>query len=392
MSLTFTDVFWKNIAAKTRLVINQGGEGSSKTISIIQVLWFIAERNPGVMITCVSESMPHMKRGVLRDFRMIFEEAGLFDIKNFNQTDHIYKIGKSQIEFIAIDDYSKAKGPRRDYLYINEVNHIPFEIYGHLSRRTRIRTFVDFNPEGENFLHTEVMPGNKDLTFIHSTHLDNPYLPDGERQDIIDRAEKDPYFRQVYLLGEIGVLKGAIFTNWIQEPAPMNARLIGYGNDFGYVNDPTAVIKVSMLGNSIYLEEVIYERGLVNIPIKSFNGQQVANIHDRLLKAGVQLRHDLIVADSAEQKSISELYHMGWNIHAARKTSINAELDKMRRFKICIHPESVNLIKEFRNYKWEVDKNGISLNKPVDAFNHGIDAARYLINFYLSRSPGITIH
>ena len=386
-----TAIFEKNIAATKRIVVNEGGSGSSKTLSALQKEYCVALLNQGILTSVVSETMPHIKRGAERTFIDILERDNLYDPKMHNMTDHTFHIGKSKIEFFSADQHDKVVGPRRDRLFVNEANHIGWETFRHMLIRTNDQITLDYNPEGEFWVHNELMP-NMEHDFIHSTHLDNPYLAEAIRKEIVKMGETDPYFNQVYVKGLVGVLKGAIFTNWIQEQAPMNARLIGYGNDFGYVNDPTAVIKVSMLWNSIYLEEVIYERGLVNIPIKSFNGQQVANIHDRLLKAGVQLRHDLIVADSAEQKSISELYHMGWNIHAARKTSINAELDKMRRFKICIHPESVNLIKEFRNYKWEVDKNGISLNKPVDAFNHGIDAARYLINFYLSRSPGITIH
>lgn len=377
--MKFTDVFWKNIAAKSRLVVNQGGSGSSKTISILQVLWIIARQNQGVTISCVSESMPHIKRGIERGFRKILEDDGIFHPRDFNMTDHIYRVGTSIIEFFSADDYSKVKGPRRDYLYVNEVNHIPYETFSQLAIRTARRIYVDYNPEGEFFIHTEIMPHDPDHTFIHSTHLDNPYLPEPSRQEIIKRSERDPYFRLVYLMGEIGVLQGVIFTNWEVKPLPDHAKLIGHGLDFGYVNDPSALVEVWEFGRELWLNELLYETGLVNIPITDFNGRIPPNLHDKMVGLGVRIRSEEIIADSAEKKSIDELFAKGWNIHPAVKTSIKNEIDVMKRFKLNVTPTSLNMIKELRNYKWRVDKDGTALNEPVDAFNHLIDAARYRI-------------
>jgi phage terminase large subunit len=370
-----TDVFTKNIEAYKsgyRYVINQGGTSSSKTYSILQLLILLAMRKENILISVVSESLPHLKRGALRDFIKILEQDKIYNDDLHNRSTNSFKIGTSTIEFFSADESSKLRGARRDILFINECNNIDKRAFDELSVRTKQTTFLDFNPVSEFWVH-EMIETRQDVAFIKSTYKDNQYLDSNIVSEIESRRHTDPYWWQVFGKGEIGVLDGVVFNNWkVVETIPASAKKI-VGLDFGYTNDPTSIIEVSYSDGEIFLHEVAYQTQLTN--------QMIA----KLILNNEAIRTSIVVCDSAEPKSIDELRLAGVRSIPADKgaDSVRNGIDLMKQYKINISKSSVNVIKEFRNYRWKQDKDGKSLNVPIDIFNHSIDASRYAITHLL---------
>jgi phage terminase large subunit len=360
--LKTTKVFSKNIAAYNtgaKLIVNQGGTSSSKTFSTLQLLYLIAKYSKvRLVISVVSKSLPHLKGGAIRDFEniLIGEGIRIDDVKN--KTDIIYTIGECIIEFFGGDNVDKAHGPRRDILYLNECNHLSYDIYTQLRIRTKQVTFLDFNPTTEFWVHTEVIP-NELHTFIKSTYLDNSYLDESIIEQIESRKNNENWWR-VYGLGEVGRLEGAIFD---YEFGEFDTGLpFGYGLDFG-VKDPDALIKcaVDKKRKRIYWKEEIHQNGL--------NTDQLArSIFAR--KVG----HKLIIADSQSKRTILDLKGYGLNIRGVKKSPIVDDIKLIKGYDIIVDPESYNLSKELNNWLW-LDKKG---EVPMDAWNHGIDAGRYI--------------
>lgn len=335
--------------------------------------------NEKALVSVVSESLPHLKRGAIKDLKDILLDMGMYNEKMHNKTDQQFQIGSSVIEFFGADQPDKLRGAARDYLFINECNNVSKAAFDQLEPRTRKQIYLDYNPTSEFWVHTEVIPiGAK---YIHSTWRDNPFLEQSIINSIERRKETDSNWYKVYGLGEVGELEGRIYDFDIVLEVPQEAKHLGYGLDFGYTNDPTALIAGYEYNGELYLHEVIYEVALLNIPQPDREGNIPDNIHDRMEAAEVGKRDD-IIADSADPKSIQELYNKGWNVRGAQKgpDSIKHGIDAVKRYKINVTKESVNLIKEFRNYTWAKDKEGNTLNKPIDAFNHGLDSLRYLID------------
>lgn len=365
-SIEPTDVYFNNLEAYnagTRLIINQGGTASSKTYSILQLLITIALRsNTRLLISIVSETFPHLKRGAMRDFFNIIDPW--YDVSCHNKTDNIYKIGKCDVEFFAADDQSKLRGARRDILFVNEVNNITKPAFDQLEVRTRKTVFIDFNPVARFWAHEE--EGEEDVVFIRSTYLDNEFNDPQVIKSIESRRDKDPNWWRVYGLGEVGAIEGIIFSKWTQIDSFPEHIPYWCGLDYGYTNDPSALIKVGVYNDDLYADELFYQPGLKNPDIAKL-------ITDNVTK------HTEIFADSAEPKSRDEIYAYGINIHSVKKgaDSINNGIDIIHRYNLKVTQRSVNLIKELRNYTWLRDKEGQLLNKPRDLFNHGIDAMRY---------------
>lgn len=335
-------------------------------------MYLIAAKKQGVIISIVSETMPHLKKGAMRDFFGWLQSENLYDPKCHNKTDNIYTAGKSVIEFFSVDDLGKVHGPSRDYLYCNEIQNIKYETFFHLSSRTTTRVYSDYNPTSFFWADTEFIENpemQERVTVIRSTYKDNQYCPPEIIKDILARAAKDENYKRVYVDGLPGVAEGLVFDTFkVVNEIPQGARLIGYGLDFGFTNDPTALNAVYLNGGELYFDELIYEYGLTN-----------SDINKLAIAQGVNIRNETI-ADSAEPKSIEELYRMKWNIHAAIKgeDSIRNGIDILKRYSLNVTTRSTGLIKEFRNYKWAVDRDGKALNKPIDMFNHSIDSCRYV--------------
>lgn len=371
--MNVTQVYDWNIQAwhsGIRRIVNQGGTSSSKTFSILQLLLYIAAKKQGTSISVVSETLPHLKRGAIKDFESILRTEGLYNEKNINRTDHQYFFGESVIEFFSADTPGKVRGPRRNILYLNECNNIGYDKVSELELRTDGTIFYDFNPVQDFWITDRVlnMPEGE-FTLIKSNYLNNSSLPDSIRREIQLRAERDPNFKKIHIDVEFGVYEGIIFNNFNMVDSTAEAP-VSYGMDFGFSNDPTTLIDVRINDGQLWLDQVLYRTEMTNQDIIRF------------LKSENIGRKE-IVADSAEPKSIREIELAGFNIVPAVKgeDSIRTGIDLMKQYPINVTKRSVDLIKELRNYKWATDKNGNTLNKPVDMFNHCIDAARYNITF-----------
>jgi phage terminase large subunit len=295
---------------------------------------------------------------------------GLYDETAHNKTDNVYELNGSTFEFFSIDNAVKYRGSKRDILFINEANELIFEDIFQLQVRTTLQVFIDYNPsDNQSWIYDLIDNRGSEVDFIKSTYLDNTFL----EQSIIDEIEKlkftDPDYWRIYGLGERGTSKDVIFQYSEIDDIPVDsAKLIGVGLDFGYSQDPTAVIEVWKLDNNLYLNEMIYQKGMTN--------DEIAKM---LLEVGVTRYMD-IVADSAEPKSIEEIRRFGLKIHPAAKgkDSIQNGIDILKRHRLHVTKQSTNLITELQRYKWAKDTSGNFLNRPVDIWNHAIDAVRYV--------------
>lgn len=367
-----TTVFSKNLQAYVdgyRTIVNKGSTRSSKTWSVLQLLYIIAvkSKKPRI-ISVVSESFPHLRKGCIRDFENMLRKDNLWKDANWNATDKVYRVGDSAIEFFSADTPGKVHGPARDILYINECINIPYEIYRQLAVRTTETIFLDYNPAFEFWVDEKVLPDKEKAILIHSTYKDNEMLSPQQVREIEIQKDVDPDWFNVYGLGLTGKLTGTILTNWdivTDMPTIHKRRFIGI--DFGFTNDPTAIVDNMLAEGDVWIDEIAYDRGLTNPDIARI-------ILDRVGK-GVP-----IVADSAEPKSIAELKSFGLNVEGALKgpDSVSTGIQVMNRYKKHITQRSTNILDEYRRYRWAEDKNGNTLNVPIDKYNHSIDAQRYV--------------
>lgn len=378
MEPKLTNVFQRNTEAYNsgiKLIINSGGQGSSKTISILQLIYLIAKYKSSKRITVASYALPHLKQGAMMDFDRILESWRENPNELKNKTESIYYINKSTIEFFGIEgNIAKAHGPRRDILFINEANRkITYDVFDQLNTRTQECTFLDFNPDQEFWLHEKVIP-NFPHEFIQSNFTDNPYLPDNELQNILMKKDKPGFenWWKVYGLGELGKLEGAIFSNWKYGEFD-NSLPYAHGLDFGF-NDPDAMCRVAIdeKNKKIYINEEIYKSGNSSEQLRLL-------LNDRVIG------NELIVADCADARMISSLYHY-FNIRPVNKGkwTVSDALKQMQSYELIITNESHNLAKELNNYIWNDSKAGI----PIDDFHHLIDGVRYVWMEFTDRQRG----
>jgi len=380
-----TSVFLRNLNAYNsglRYIVNKGSTRSSKTYSILQLLWEVAESSPKpLVISVVSESMPHLKKGCIRDFRDILTSVGKWNEKNWNATDKIYKINGSMIEFFSADNPSKVHGPSRDVLYINECINVNYEIYRQLAIRTTKTIFLDCNPCFEFWLDEKVLVQTNESLLIHSTYKDNEYLTGAQIKEIESNRGDEDWWK-VYGEGLTGSHKGVVIRNWdIVPQMPETYKKRWLGIDFGFTNDPTAIVDIRLAGGELWIDELLYAKAYDNMMIAS-----------HLASLGIP-RDVLIIADSAEPKSIKEISTMGWKTESAEKgaDSINTGISVLNRYKKHITRNSENIINEYRNYRWKNDAFGNPTNTPVDRYNHSIDAQRYVcLNKLLEKNTGLS--
>jgi phage terminase large subunit len=367
---------------RKRVRIVQGGTSSSKTFSIIPLLIFYAVETPNSEISIVSESIPHLKRGAIKDFINIMLMTSNYRDANFNKSDLKYRFSNgSFIEFFSADQPDKLRGARRDVLFVNECNNIPFEAYNQLAIRTKKFIYLDYNPTSEFWVHTELLK-DKDSDFVILTYKDNEALDPAlvrEIEKAKEKAKTSAYWDnwwKVYGLGQVGSLDGVILQNWEQiDKVPTEAKLIGYGMDFGFTNDPTTLVGVYRYNDSLVVHEYLYQTGMLN-----------SDIIKKLNDFGIS-KTEKIYGDSAEPKSIEEIYRSGFNIKPVQKgtDSVKFGLQILQEYKLLVTKESTNLIKELRSYTWDKDKTGKQLNAPIDEHNHAIDALRYLAMMELKK-------
>lgn len=348
----------------------QGGTSAGKTYGIIPILVDMAAKRHQVDISIVAESIPHLKRGAMKDFKKIMTDTGRWNWDRWNATDFRYTFANgSTIEFFSADNNSKLRGARRDYLYINECNNVDFQSYNELASRTKSAVYLDWNPTNEFWFHQELQQ-DADVDFIIINYLDNEACPESARNFIEKAKQKSATsaywlnWWKVYGLGELGTLQGAIFENYkIIDTIPSTAMIECIGLDFGYTNDPTAAVAVYKHDGKFILNELIYAKGQMNKDISDV----------------LKNYRCLVVADSAEPKSIDEIRLHGINIKAAEKgkDSINFGIQLIQGVELLITAQSTNLIKEIRGYMWEKDRAGKELDLPIGVNNHAMDAMRY---------------
>jgi len=357
-----------------KILVEQGGTRSGKTYNIL--LWIIfnyCNANTGKTVTICRKTFPAVRGTVMRDFFEILKEYDLYFEELHSKSTNEYFINGNRIEFISLDQPQKIRGRKRDLLFINECNELNYEDFQQLIFRTQDNIILDFNPSEEfHWIYDKVLT-REDVEFYQTSYKDNPFLP----QTLVDEIERlrdtDENYWRVYGLGERGQSRSLVYNFKTTKDIPATAKLLGRGLDFGFSNDSTAVVETYVEGNNMYVRELLYRTGMTN--------QDIARELERI---GLD-RRDEIWADSAEPKSIEEIYRMGWNIKKTFKGAINIGIDMVRRHNLYVTEDSVNTIKELRNYKYVEDKNGNLTNKPIDLFNHSLDALRYSIVNKLSR-------
>lgn len=356
-----------------------GGTSASKTISILVWLIDYAQSNQNKVVTVVGESVPHLNLGAKRDFRNIMVANGYWVDANWSESGvYTFETG-TIIEFISFDKFGKAHGPRRDVLFLNEANYLPYNIVDQLITRTRKVVWMDWNPSGEFYFYTEMLNKRDDIDFMGDggnfpplTYKDNEALDQDSIREI-EAHRNNPSWWKVYGEGRMGEIEGRIYTGWqIVDSVPPEARLERYGLDFGWNPDPAALVAVYYYNGGYIVDEVAYRLEMSN--------REIADTIKNLPKA-------LTVADSAEPKSIAEIRLFGINITPTLKgaDSVRHGIKAVQDQKISVTKNSVNLLKEYRNYLWDTDREGkIIAGQPAEGGDHALDALRYAINSLIS--------
>lgn len=382
--MVLTGVARKTIAAwkrHLRYISSCGGTRSGKTYSILQtfILALIEEVNlqkAASVNSVVSESMPHLQRGAIRDFKAIMEKEGLWEEARWNETQHTYTWGNgSVLEFFSVDNAGKVHGSARDRLFINEAQNIPYEIARQLFVRTRGQIVCDYNPT-HSFWLNEVVEARQNCITIRSTYRDNEFLTP-EQVAEIESNRNDRNWWKVYGEGQIGTLDGLIYEFELCDSLPqvteMDHLVEIQGMDFGFTNDPTARVQVvaDPRKKIAWVRQRCYRTHMLN-----------KHIIEDLQADGVNRRTE-IYADCAEPKSIAEIREAGYNVIPCDKDApvksdkLKYQLLWMQGWHLNVTKDSIDLINELRNYTWEKDRDGNPLNQPIDKFNHLLDAMRY---------------
>lgn len=366
------------------ILIHRGGTRSGKTYNILVLLASVLAQGKKQTVSVVRKTLPSLRATAYRDFIEILENTEHEGVAFYSQVDHnkselSFRFGDCLVEFFSIDNEQKVRSRKRDVLFICEANEITYREFQQLQFRTSNKTILDFNPDDPNiWIKTELEDKRaiieSDVEVIVSTYKDNTYLPKKLIKEIEYLEKTDPEFFKVFGLGQYGNISGRIF-NW--EVGKFEGQTLGYGLDFGFSIDPTALVEVAKKDGKVYIRELIYETGLTN-----------KDIAKRIKDFGATN----IIADSAEPKSIEEIKREGIRIIGAKKgpDSIRASIDILQGHELVVDPGSVNLLKELRSYKWLTDRNGDYIQKPVDRMNHAIDALRYFALAHLTnRKKGV---
>ena len=364
-------LFNANLNAEERTVVNQGGTSSGKTYSIMQVLFFLSMQEGGLVTTVVGQDVPNLKKGAYRDAKRILEASPVLQgwFPYINEGERVIRcVNGSIVEFSSFKDAQDAKSGKRDYLFINEANGIPYEVYWQLAIRTRRRVFIDYNPTARFWCHDEVI-GRDGVKLIVSDHRKNYMLTEEEHRRI--EGIEDPELWKVYARGLTGKIEGLVLTNWdICDTLPPREewKMSCRGLDFGFSNDPSALEHVVQAHGDLYIDEEIYSTGLTNPEIA------------RLAQGEGVTKEMQIIADCAEPKSIAELRSHGLWVTPSPKgnDSIVYGLDILKRYRIHVTRRSIGILANLRSYKWDKDRDGNMISKPEDKNNHGIDAIRYV--------------
>lgn len=355
-----------------RIKVIQGSSSAGKTIAILAILIDKALKNENLSISVVSETMPHLKRGCIRDFINILKATNRFSSTQWNISNSTYRFKNgSYIEFFSCEASEKLRGARRDILYVNEANLIARDSYLELAMRTNGDIYMDYNPTFP-FWNKEVLSG-EDAELLILTYKDNAALDENTIKFLeskLELAKTSTYWEnwtRVYLFGLEGQVQGTIYNDYeIIDKIPEEARLIGYGLDYGYAQDPAALIAVYKYNDDLVIDEIVYQTGLLNSDLA------------KLMK-----EYDVkgeIFSDSAEPKSNAELKRYGFQIKPVEKgkDSINYGIQILQQKKMLITRRSKNVLEELQKYVWKKNRDGEYDTSPIDNHNHALDSIRYL--------------
>ena len=365
-----TSKTYRDIDKSRRICILQGGTRSSKSYSALQWILVRALTEPNIVISIVRKSFPSMRVSIMRDWQSILKELNIWDDNSWSATEHIYSFDNgTMVEFMSIDSSEKRKGSARDYLFVDECNELSREDWFQLFIRTRKKSIIAYNPSfGTNhYIFNEIQTHPEADLFI-STFKDNPFLEKQLVEEIERLKEINPEYYKIYGLGLPGNNVGTIFSINIVDEIPEEAEFVAFGMDYGFTVDPTTLVAIAKLDRDIYIDELLYKKGMVTQDI-------IAELKS------LNIERNEIWGDSAEPRLIEEIYRSGFNIKPVKKgkDSVRLGIDLMQQYRLNVTKRSLNTIKEFGEYIWMVDKNGNFENMPVDYSNHSIDAIRYVV-------------
>lgn len=379
MKIKTTKVFEDLLNPNYRNYIFQGSSRAGKTYNII--LWLIIDllQQNNKVYSIVRKTLPALKGSCLRDLKEILLMLDLYEEDKWHSVDGYYELGTNIIEWFGLDTEEKIRGRKRDVCFVNEATEITYDEFVQLSLRTSDRMILDFNPSLWNsYLYD--MEKQEDTFYSVVTFEDNPFLPQQQVDEILKLRERDPNLWRVFGLGLRGVPTRMVFTHQqIYYERPRESKLLGYGIDWGY-NDPSCLVSVHKLGDTIYCEELLYLR---NVTITDF----IYKIKD----LGLNLSDDFI-ADSANPQAIEELRRNNINCKPVQKGSILSGIDLIKRNQFFVHGLSQNLITELQSYVWKIDKNNNNLDEPVDNNNHLIDGIRYVLQMKVGRNQSVYVY
>lgn len=358
-----------------KLVVAQGGSRSGKTVNIL-CFWIYKLLQEKKTLSIVRKTLPSLKNSILKDLIFVLEMYGIYDPSKWHKQEGWYELPNgSIINFFSCDEPQKLRGSKRDYLYCNEANELTLEDWRQLIMRTEGMVTLDLNPSEINCWVYD-LENREDCYYFKTTWRDNPFLSKSLIDEIERLKETDENYYRIYSLGERGIPTTLVFNTWqICDTIPSDAKLLGRGADFGY-NDATTLIEVYQKNEELYLKELLFVRNLT-----------MGDIIYKMNEFSIE-KTDAIWCDSALPQNIEEFRRARYNAKPVEKKSILSGIDKIKRHKVFIHKDSVNMIREFQSYKWKVDKDGRLLDVPVDLDNHTIDAVRYVLESTLNKRQG----
>ena len=379
MKIQTTSVFETLLNSDKRINIFQGSSRASKTYNILIYFIYKLLNEENKTLSIVRKTLPALKGSVLRDLKEILLKFDLYNQNDWHSVDGYYQLGSNMIEWFSVDDETKLRGRKRDYLFINEATEVSYDEYIQLMLRTSDLTVMDLNPSlWKSWIYD--LEGQPDVNYNITTYKDNPFLSEVQIQEIEKLQQRDPNLWRVFGLGQRGLPTKMVFSHQQKySTLPEGSKLLGYGIDFGF-QDPCTLIQVHKNGDSIFCEELLYLR---NITIPDF----IYKIKD----TGINLKDDFI-CDSANPQSIEELRRQGINAKPVKKNSILHGIDLIKRSNFFIHESSTNLENELLSYVWKTDKNGNNLDEPVDASNHLLDPLRYVLEMKVFRNSGVFVY
>jgi phage terminase large subunit len=380
LKIQTTRVFQDLISTNKRICVFQGSSRASKTYNILIYWIYRLLQEDNMVLSIVRKTLPALKGSVLRDLKELLIKFGVYEPEKWHSVDGYFELGTNIIEWFSVDDETKLRGRKRDYLFINEATEVTHDEYIQLALRTSDRIVIDLNPSLWNSWIYD-LEGQSDVFYTIVTYKDNPFLS----ETLINEIEKlrdtgDNNLWRVFGEGQKGVPTRVVFSHQkLYKDLPYGSKLLAYGVDFGY-NDPTTLIAVYKLGDAIYCKELLYLKN--------------ATIPDLIYKIkdlGINLNDDFI-CDSANPQGIAELSRNGINAKSVKKDTILAGIDQIKRSQFYVHEDSKNIINELNSYVWKVDKNGNNLDEPEDKNNHCLDSIRYVLTMKVMRNSGVYVY